>query len=186
MDVQITRSGGTYLYDSQRDVRDTTMIKDLTGATAMSGNYLAVNNADMVTYAAFNKCRVEIGLTVPVAPVAGQSKVFGLKLAIGGVKGAAVFMIADDVFYARVYEKDGSDYIFSKTIPWLSAWTNTDTRYQITVSEDCIIFLIDDVVVARFNQNNKVLSKQFYCGPLPVRITNGNADALLLSTISAY
>lgn len=180
MDVQITRTGGLFLYDAYRDGYDTTLIKNITGTPSISSNKLLVNNCDVATFAAAVNSQVEMLLNFPVAPTAGQSKVFGLKQPNGGNRGAIVFDITDTALTAKVYKADGSATLFSQAITWSSVWTTTDTRFRIMFTERNVSFYIEDSRVAVFEST--ALARL----PLPIRITNGNADNLLVATLALY
>lgn len=186
MQVEITRPGGIYYYDAYRDGHDTTQIDDLSGTSSASSNKLLISNCDIATLVAVNNQQVEILLSVPVAPVAAQSKVWGLQAPAGANRGAVVFVIADAVFSCKVYKADGSAVLFEKTITWDSDWTATDTRYRISLGERSIRFFIEDECVASFGDENNTVFSYFAHTPLPVRITNGNVDNLFLSSISVY
>jgi len=192
MDAIITRPGGVYSYDSYRDQHDTNLINDLSGSSSISSNKLLISNADVVTFAAVNNSQVELLLQIPVAPVAAQSKVFGLKSPAGGDRGAIVFDITGAVFTAKVYNAAGTTTLFSQEITWSSAWTDTLTRFRISATERNVLFIIEDTIVAHFERKfgtdaqAGVLVNTFTRNALPVRITNGNADNLFLSTINIF
>lgn len=186
MEVDINKTGSIYYYDSYRDGHDTSLIKDLSGTSSITSNQLIINNCDIATFLAVNKQQVEFLLQLPVAPVAGQSKVFGLKSPIGANRSAIVFDMTDDVFSAKIYKKDGSAVLFEKTIPWNSDWTAEDVRYRICLGERFVSFWIEDVCVARFGDNEASVFDFFPTIPLPIRITNNDTDDIKLSTISVY
>lgn len=188
MDVQITRTGGTFLYDAFRDQYDTNIIQDLAGVPVMAANKLLISAADICTYTAGSNANLEMLISIPVAPVAAQSKVFGFKSPATGNRGAMVFDITDDVFTAKVYNLAGTATLFSYTIPWSAAWTATETKFRISATERLVVFAIEDVIVAQYNQPQSatISAKSLSRCPIPIRVTNVNADNLLIGTLALY
>jgi len=162
VDVNIVRTGGSFLYDAYRDQYDTNIIQDLSGAPAAAGNKLLVSAADICTYVAGSVANLEMLISID---------------------------ITDAVFTAKVYNLAGTATIFNQVINWSAAWTATETKYRISVSENMVIFSIEDVIVARFNQQelgNTANTKTILKSPLPIRITNNNADNLLIGTLALF
>jgi hypothetical protein len=188
MDVSITRTGAVQYYDAQRDGYDTTLIKNLSGTPSISNDKLLLNNVNIATFFACNNSRVEMILNFPASPATGDDKVFGLKGPNLGNRGATIFVIADDVFSAKVYDSLGT-LLFSQVIPWNSAWNTTDTRFTISATERTVIFQVNDSNVALFGNVTEVpghVFNGFYHGPLPVVVLNEDSDNLYVSAISIY
>lgn len=190
MDIVNTRPGDIFDYDVARDGRDTNIIKDLTGTSSASGGELTINATDIVTYKGFRNLSVEFYLKVPVVPVAGQAKIWGYKNASEAF-GAAYFQITGAVFQIVVNNPDGTA-LYTRVIPWNSAWTAVKTKYRISLTEHTCIFAINDTIVAILDNdttdssNNNIIFGKLSFAPMSARVTNTNSDDLKLSYIKTY
>lgn len=190
MDSIITRTGTIFDYDVARDGRDTNVIKDISGTSSASGGVLLINNADVTTYTAFRNQSLEMLINAPVAPVAGQNKIWGLKNA-SDVYGSAYFQITGATFQVVVNNIDGTT-LYTRVILWNSTWTAAVTKFRISMTEHDCIFAINDSIVAVLDADTtdtsgaKVAFNKLAYFPLAARVTNGNSDNLALSYIRSY
>lgn len=179
MDVQITRSNEIFLYDVQVHGYDTNIIKALTGTPTVASNKLRLNAAEICTFAFFRNATVEFLLTIPAVPTASDVRAWGLKDANSGNKSRVEFDITGTAFTAKAYDEAGT-IIESVTINWSSAWTATETRFKIKLSERNVFFLVGDTIVARIE--NEAMTKI----PLFAHVINSNADNVDLASIAVY
>lgn len=151
--------------------------KTMTGVPAISGGKLRLNAAATTTIDQYMFGEVEFLITIPVAPVAGQSKIFGFKSQAEPTSNYAYFSIAEDIFTVASCGDWGKSSQ-TTTLTWLAAWTNAAIRMKIVWYKDKVVFLIDDVVVATHNAT--YLSAAISYGipemTLPLYFSNGNAD----------
>jgi len=182
MDVQITMRGEFYTFDAKVDGFDENFWKKISGTIAdpsTTSNKLRLTSAEINTIPSFQQSSVEFLATVPVAPVAAQSKTFGYKNAGAGNQGRAEFDITGTAFTAKVYDEAGT-IIESKTINWDSGWTANESRFRVTTAGRSVTFVINDTIVAQFNDVD--------ISPVPkqIHIKNGNADNLDIAVVSIY
>ena len=153
------------IYDVIIKGYDLGFFKATTGTPTVSSNKLRLTSASVSTYLLFKYGDYEFGLNVPTTPSAGEAKTWGLRAPGTDTLGAAYFEITGATF--RAVTKDRST-TKTTTLTW-SAYENAETLFRIVWEPDRIQFLIAGVVVATHGVNLPE-------GPLPIRITNGDAD----------
>jgi len=179
LDVNVQRSGDILEYDAKLWGYDNTIWNTISGTPSATGGKVRLNAAVIATYQALRNCILQMALNIPVAPTAGDVRVFGLYSPTLGNKGKIVFDITDTALTAKVYDEDGV-VIDSKTIDWDSDWTAAETLFEIVVSERNVMFKIAGGIVARFDD---VEVAKF---PLNIYINNGNSDNLDIGAVKAW
>lgn len=114
-------------------------------------------------------------LTVPTAPTAGDSRIFGFYSWVHGNKNAAYFFISGTNFYVRSYDEDGT--VEQTTVTWLAAWTNAATNYEIRKRIDKVEFYINGAKVAA---HFTYIPRQ---NLMPMYWSNSNSDSLYIDLI---
>jgi len=185
MDVQITRSNDIWKYSPLTDgYSDGDFFGTISGTPAIASNKLRLNAAEIASISSFKNASVEMLLTIPVVPTAGDVRIFGWKAMDDGDLGRAEFEVTDDEFFASVYEPDGT-LIASKPIPWDSDWTADIARYRISMSENNIFFAINNVIVARFENTKEITADvALVKKPLEIHVSNENSDNLDITSIN--
>lgn len=153
------------------------VFKTVSGTPTVSSGSVVLNAAVITSLQVFREVCLTMQLTIPTAPTTGDTRVFGL-----GFPGTATYRIAfeitDTTFRAAYYDKTGT-LVDSYIITWSSAWTNTSALFQIRTTNRQIFFLINETVVARFNEVGVVKVG------LHVNISNSNSDNLLCGAVNA-
>jgi len=186
MDVQITRSNDIWQYDPSIDgYTDDTVFKTISGTPAISAGKLRLSNAEIISKSAFRNSNLEINMTIPTAPTAGDVRQFGFKLYNDGLDGRTEFDIADTVFSAKLYDRDGT-IISAKVINWSSAWTAAEAKYGISVSETNVFFKINNTIVAKFEYSKDLTTKYITKNPLSIHFDNNLVDNLDITSISVF
>lgn len=137
-----------FYYDPRRQGYDAAAWHTLTGAPAIVGTNLVFNNASAVGKADIGRGEITMSLIVPTAPTAGDTRSWGL--AQTNLGAFAMFRITDTYFTAEVYDGYGNYKV--EQIPWLAAWTNTETEYKIKYTPDGWHFYVGGVEKSFINQ----------------------------------
>jgi len=175
-----------YVYDGVIKQFDTSFWKQTAGTTTMSTNKLLFNAAALASYIQHEFADAEFAITVPAAPTSGDARHWGLRAPASLNFGAAYFDFTGAVFSCKVVDNVGNAY--STTVTWSAAWTAVETLYRIIWEPDRVQFLAGVVtggvvaytVIATFD----TLSHQIPLIALPLRVSNGNSDNLLLAYVA--
>lgn len=178
MNVQIVRNNEIFLYDAQIHGYDTSIIKALAGTPAISSNKLRLNAAEITTYSFFRNASVQFAMTIPTAPTSGDVREFGFNNPSAGNNARVEFVISGTTVTAVAYDATGT-LIASVPITWNSAWTNTETRYRISLTERMAVFAVNDTIVATIEGAMPKV-------PMFVHLEQDNADNLDLAQIAVY
>lgn len=184
MDVRVIRKGDIWQYNPAiRDYTDDDVFHAISGTPAISSNKLRLSGDEVITYdSVFQFGSLEFYFTIPTAPATGDVRQFGFKN--NGDCGKMIFDVTDAVFSAKVYDSAGT-LIDTKTIEWDSDWTAAEARYTITWNERSIFFLVNDVIVARFEDGADIEdSDNLNRLPLAGYIKNTNVDNMDLSLLN--
>jgi hypothetical protein len=128
-----------------------------------------------VTASEFCLGEYEFMLTIPVAPVLGQSKIWGLYANALAYKNDIYFNISGTTFQAVTYTSDGTAFE-ATAITWNAAWTAAAVSYKIKWFKEKVEFYVNGIKVA-----SHTTSIPNELTPVPVHVVNGNADNLDLS-----
>ena len=153
---------------------DDSFWKVITGTPAVASDKIRLTSAALKTYRTFRYGGYRMTVNVPVAPVAGQAKEWGIENAALGE--AARFEIAEDVFKAVTVDKDGNST--TTPITWLAGWHTNDILYEIVWREDYVQFLVAGTIVAT---HEKADNRPIF--PMNLYIVNGDADNLDLASL---
>jgi len=110
--------------------------------TADAGGAIRLNSQPMIMFG--NNI---MDIDIPTAPTSGDSRIWGYYSRAYGSRNAAYFYISGTSFYARTYSNDSAT-AESTTIPWVSSWTNTRTRWEIRWKIDRVEFYADGIKLA--------------------------------------
>jgi len=108
----------------------------------------------------------ELKLTIPHAPKAGDSEIFGLYSMAKGNRDAAYFFISGTNFYVRSYSAN-SAVAESTTVTWDTLWTNTPTVFEVRWTIDKVEFWINGRKVAEHHDRyprQTLVPLYFYVG----------------------
>lgn len=131
----------SYVIDPAVDALSTTVWVTESGSPSIVGGKYQINNAHIRTVPQFLYGEVDIKVTIPTAPTAGQARVFGFMGKSVGNRGAFIFRISGAVFTAEAYSNDGV-LLASETIPWNVAWTNTEISLIISHLDTNVTFVV--------------------------------------------
>lgn len=187
MDVQITRPGDSWQYDPLRyGYSSGDVLKTVSGSPSVSSNKLRLNAAEVVSMQGFRLANFSFTLNIPAVPTLADVRSWGIKTTGANSVSVAKFDIADTVFSAKVYDRVGT-IIGTKTINWSSDWTATDTIFSIRISERNVFFVINETIVARFEETVEIKQTvQLTIAPLCLDVKNTNADNVDISLLSVY
>ena len=176
-----------FLFDPQRQGYDTNLWKTLSGVPAINTNKLRLNAASIVHYADLYGCDLTMTMNIPAAPIAGDSRRFGLSSVNLGAY--IVFDITGAVFTIQAI--DGLGNTKTTTIDFLAAWAGSAIDYEIRWRGTYADFLINHVpVIDTTDATNKTYAANYRLndiaipkGPLSVYIRNTNADNLDITAV---
>lgn len=146
--------------------------------------YLTFSSATAIQYADFTTGSVAINAVVPLTPVAGQAKKWGI---YSHAKQAGLYFEITGATFRAVATStaDGQNAATgTSNITWNSAWVGVEVIYRIHWEAGMAQFYIDGVRVATIpfeDTDNLVLANT----PMAFYIHNGNADNLLIGYIEA-
>lgn len=188
MDVQITRSNDIWSYNPLTEgYTEDAVFSAIAGTPTISSNKLRLNEDTIITYdKTFKNGSLEMVITVPTVPTTGDARQFGFKNSDSDLKGAMLFDVTDDDFTAKVYDASGT-LIESRVINWNAGWTASEATYRITWSSRRVLFVVNNVIVARFDAGEgqaitpdiKMANKPMY-----LYLKNVNADNMDVSLIT--
>lgn len=136
------------IYDFQRRAYDTDWWVTLAGAPIKSGASLTIPTTGITTMSCdFVKGNLEMELTIPTAPGAGDVRKFGW-MAQG--QGAYAYFEFDGEAF-KVSSGDGEGHTQSEEITWNTDWTNVTTLFQIRWDASGFTFLINGGRVAKIS-----------------------------------
>lgn len=184
MDVNISRKNQSLAHTVQYDGLDLNLFKVIEGFPVLNigKTDIQISEVRMASRPSFLYGNFAFKMTLPVAPVTGQDKLFGLlsDQSIATPLSAAVFVVAGGVFAVGIYT-DGVDSV--KLVNWDAAWTATEAIYEIQWGADAVTFRINNVIVASFKRSIPTDIEMPY-KPSRLYFKNENADALLLGEVS--
>jgi hypothetical protein len=188
-EVQVINKGDIWQYvpgKTETTYANNNIFHTLAGTPAITALKLVINGDEVESLDYFKVgTSLELEISVPVVPTAGDVRAWGFKIDNDGNKGRMEFDITDTVFSAKVYDADGT-IIASKTIPWDSDWTATEAKYRITWGERYVCFSVNGTIVANFQDQSDFTTQTLSKKPMPIHIQNDNADALNVALISIY
>lgn len=160
-----------FIYDPIIKGFDSVFFATLAGSPALSGSVIRLTSASVASFTQYGFADVEFNLNIAVAPVGGQSKVWGLYSPVTTTLGAAYFKVSGSAFTAETTDNVGNTK--STTLTWAAGYTGTNTVFRIRWEQDAIKFYINGTVVA---SHDLVVPSYGSSMALPIRITNTNAD----------
>lgn len=161
-------------YDPKRDGYDTTIWKTVSWTPSLSSDKIRLNNSSIIWYDSIQSGDLIMALTIPVAPTAWDSRLFGFsQLTNGSFVG---FNITGTVFKAQIVDSAGVSTL-SSAITWNTDWTAAVVDFRVHFTWFDAKFYINDVQVAAISN----IAEMKY--PLSVSINNVNADNLDISSI---
>jgi hypothetical protein len=160
-------------FDPQIVGFDTSFWKTLSGSDpSISSNKVRINNREIVSYSFYaQQGSYEYTLNVPTVPTASDVRSWGLKCPSLDNRGRIEFDVTDTVFSAKVFDDTGNA-LLNSPIAWSSAWTATDTRFRIDVTEFGIDFFVNEIKLSSLESSNLPTL------PVSLHIKNGLADNL--------
>jgi hypothetical protein len=164
-----------FYYDPIRQGLDTTLWKVLSGTPSAGATAITVNAASMIGYADIFKGEITMKLTIPVAPTAGDTRIWGLRQMAANC--GLTFEIDGETFSCVADNIDGVSEEVEVT--WNTAWTNQEVDWTIKWTGFSAEFLVNGVQIAFINAAGvpKV--------PLSIYLRNDNADDMDLAYIEA-
>lgn len=143
MDTKLVSDHGYLFYDPFLYDYDKFFLTISGNPTIVNGkmriNAAKVNTSEMVMFGS-----ITMSISIPTAPTAGDSRIWGIYSRAYGNRNAAYFFISGTNFYVRTYNDDSSVFE-QRTIPWNSDWTNTSVKWQIRWTIDKIEFYADNI-----------------------------------------
>lgn len=168
-DVRLTDEYYHFLYDPSLFGFESAYFQTNSGTPAVSGNKIRLNAATVTSYPEYVYGDIEMLLTIPAAPTAGDSRIFGFKAAALSSSNYAYFNISGTTLTAVSRGLWGSSEE-TTTITWNSAWTAAATRFEIRIETQGTRFLIDGVEKA-FHATSAPKD-----AALPLYFSNVNSD----------
>lgn len=158
--------------------------KEIFGSPSLSSNTMRFQGDTAASKEQYAFGDFVFRLNVPVAPVGGHSRRWGLiNPAFTASKNSMYFDVADAVFTANVANDEGTTT--SYTITWDSAWSATATDYRIHWDRGEVRFYINDIKVALFQDVS--LIPRIITLPIYIRNNNGdNMDMTLMQLRNVY
>jgi len=168
-----------FYYDPQKQGYDSAVWQTIAGVPAVAANHLVLNAATTISHADIYSGEITMNVTCPVAPVAAQSKRFGLaQLNLGAFVG---FRITEDKFYYESVDPNGINTAVE--IPWVAAWTAAAVTFKIVWNNHNVEFWIGTEKIAILNWSNTSFSGLNTHFPLSIYVMNANADDLKVKYI---
>jgi len=161
-----------FLYDPQVYGLSDSFFKTISGTPSVVANKIRLTSATVATASEFCLGEYEFNFTVPVAPVLGQSKKWGLFSNAVGNNNAIYFNISGAVFTVTTYTSDGVTPQ-TTTIAWDATWTAVPAVYKIKWFKEKVEFWINGL---KYASHTTSLPNEM--ATLPVEMVNGNADNL--------
>lgn len=181
MDTTISRKNQSFLWTGKVSGYDTTIWKPITGTPTLSSDKIRINAAEITTFLALKNGDVEIGITVPTAPTAGDSRFFGIYSPTLSTKGKMLFSVEDDECFVLAHDDDGTE-IFKEQIVWDSDWTNAEARYRISWNANQILFSVNGTIV--YQTSDPAVARLIPSLPNNITIKNVNSDNLDVSYLA--
>lgn len=190
--IHIDKRDG-FLYDPAIKGLDANFWSNIVGTPTTTGSGAAkviqLNAQTMASYVQDIFSDIEFGLTVPNAPVGGQSpRRWGFlspaQNNAGFITGAVYFETSGANFRVQVY--DNANNNMTTALTWIAGYTNTFTRFRIRWEKDQIKILINDVVKATIpatSASASVPTVDMPVNPLPIWIENQAADNMLVNYV---
>lgn len=134
MDISVVKQNISFTIDPLVQGYDPSFWKTLAGTPTVVAGAILLNADEMVSFSGFRYLDLEFVINVPVAPVAGQAKSWGLKIPSYGNRSRIEFQIVDDVFSVVCYDDYGT-VVVNQTIVWDATWTAANVFFRILVSK---------------------------------------------------
>jgi len=183
MDVSIIQGQQIFKYDpSVEGYTSGNVFYTVSGTPAISSGNLRLNADTVQSDIAMTYGTLEIVSSIPVVPTSGDAREWGLKSGNLGNKGRLVFNTTDDVFAIKFYDENGTLKV-SQPITWDASWTATQTRWTIERYQRTVRFYVNSVQVYMMTG---ISFENFAKYPLPVYISNTNADNMDVSYVSMF
>ena len=184
MEAHISHTYVSYVIDPQVYGLDPSIWKTVSGTPSVSSNKYRLNAAEMLTYSQYRFGEFEFNMTVPAAPTASDNRVIGLISKSFGNRGRIIFNFdTTGVLLAQVYDRYGNS-LFSETIPWDAAWTNTPALYRIGWSGNAIVFTVSLPTGASLYTTTYQAGGNPLRLPMTVDVANANADNLDVTSVA--
>lgn len=170
-----TISQANFTYDPQISAFNTTFWKTLSGTDpGITSNKIRINAREIATFGVYLFGDIEFTITVPAVPTAADARSWGFKSPSLGDRGRVEFDITGTTFSAKVGDNGGT--VTTTTIPWLSTYTNTATRFRISWTGQRVTFQVNELTVATSDLTQSDI-------PLQTHVNNGNADNMDVTAI---
>jgi hypothetical protein len=184
MEAHISHTYVSYVIDPQVYGLDPSIWKTVSGTPSVASNKYRLNAAEMLTYSQYRFGEFEFNMTVPAAPTAADNRVIGLVSKSFGNRGRIIFNFdTTGVLLAQVYDRYGNS-LFSETIPWNAAWTNTPALYRIGWSGNAIVFTVSLPTGASLYTTTYQAGGNPLRLPMTVDVANANADNLDVTSVA--
>ena len=163
-----------YIYSPIIKQYDTSFWKTVSGSPAMAGNLLRFTSAIAASFIQHIFADVELLLTIPVKPTAGQARKWGFILPDSDNMGGSYFEVNGAVFQAVTKDIYGNTQ--TTAITWDDTnWTAKAIKYRIKWEAEQVVYFVNDVIVATHSVNTTDMIPNM---ALPIEISNGTADNL--------
>ncbi len=175
MDTQLSSERKYFFYDptSYGLNDDVIQIIGSGGVTAVGGK-LRVNNGKFNTLFQFFHGKLQMKVTIPTAPTAGDSRIIGVYSRAWGNRNAYYIYINGSNIHARTYS-ERSAVAESTALMWDSSWTNTPIMIEFIQRIDRVEFWI-----GKLNEATRRVAVHCTTIPaltlMPVYVSNSNAD----------
>lgn len=180
----------SYVIDPAVDALSANLWVNENDNTIITGGKYQLNNTSLRTVPQFLYGEVDIKATIPSAPTAGDARTLGFKGVSVGNRGGLFFKITGAVFTAEVYSNDGTQ-LYTQTIPWNAAWTNTPISLIISHLDTNVTFIVrtaagaaDEYAVSFSLVEAILLETRIVEIAAPVFIDNDTVDNLLISYVA--
>lgn len=169
-----------YVYSPIIKQYDASFWKSISGTPAMSGNLLRFTSASAGTFLQHIYADLEVLLTIPAKPTAGDSRKWGFILPDSSNMGAAYFEISGAVF--QCVTKDIYGNTQTTAVTWNdAAWSGNPITYRINWEAEQVIFYVNGEIVAVHSTKTNAETPNM---ALSIEIVNGNADNMDLTYLA--
>lgn len=167
----------SFYYDPIRQGYDTNSWRTITGAPAISGSRLSLDNAAgigaaIIHYVDFVKGEIVFDINIPTVPTAGTSREFGVSSP--NTSAYILFSLGESL---TCKTSDGTTATTSSEITWESAWTSANVSFKIRWEPGGAKFFINNVQVYA------VSDASVPYGPLSLYLTDDAESSMTVGDI---
>jgi hypothetical protein len=167
----------SFYYDPIRQGYDTNSWRTISGAPALVGSRLSVDNsvgigASAIHYVDFVKGEVTFDVNVPTAPTEGTNREFGMS---SPNTSAYILFSLGSTFNCKT--SDGTTTTTSSAITWESGWTGANTLFKIRWEAGGAKFFINNVQVYAISDDSVPY------GPLSLYLADDSEDSMTIGDI---